>query len=135
MLKNLILMSWHGQVRAWHADTLLPAATLEGHSGAVRALAATGSRVFSGSDDHTVRVWDTGALRCLATLKGHTDNVRVLAVNERYAFSGSWDRTIRSVLVLELTCGMEIGWRHSFPRVCSLVRSRVRALLLIKDLD
>ena len=72
--------------------------------GAVRALVATPTRVFSGSDDTTVRVWDSESLRCLRTLEGHEDNVRVLAVSERYLFSGSWDKTIRVWDLQTLSC-------------------------------
>lgn len=67
----------------------------QGHSGAVRALAASPLRVFSGSDDTTIKVWDSRTLQCLKTLEGHEDNVRVLAVGNKHVFSGSWDKTIR----------------------------------------
>lgn len=40
----------------WDVHTHRCLATLAGHSGAVRALAATDSIVFSGSDDTTIRV-------------------------------------------------------------------------------
>lgn len=73
-------------------------------TGAVRALVATPTRVFSGSDDTTVRVWDSESLRCLGTLEGHEDNVRVLAVSDRYLFSGSWDKTIRVWDLQTLSC-------------------------------
>ena len=44
------------QVRVWDVATLQCLATLTGHSGAVRALAASPDRVFSGSDDTTIKV-------------------------------------------------------------------------------
>ena len=44
------------QVRVWDVNTLKCLATLTGHSGAVRALAASSKRVFSGSDDTTIKV-------------------------------------------------------------------------------
>jgi F-box/WD-40 domain protein 7 len=90
------------QVRVWDVQTLECLATLQGHSGAVRALAASPRRVFSGSDDTTIKVWDSSRLVCLQTLHGHEDNVRVLAVGERHLFSGSWDKTIRCGLFLLL---------------------------------
>ena len=40
----------------WDVNTLKCLATLTGHSGAVRALAASSKRVFSGSDDTTIKV-------------------------------------------------------------------------------
>ena len=43
-------------MRVWDAGTHKCLATLVGHTGAVRALAATDSLVFSGSDDATIRV-------------------------------------------------------------------------------
>ena len=43
------------QVRVWDVATLQCLATLTGHSGAVRALAASPDRVFSGSDDTTIK--------------------------------------------------------------------------------
>ena len=44
------------QVRVWDTRSLMCLATLQGHSGAVRALAASPTRVFSGSDDTTIKV-------------------------------------------------------------------------------
>ena len=44
------------QVRVWDTKGLICLATLQGHSGAVRALAASPTRVFSGSDDTTIKV-------------------------------------------------------------------------------
>ena len=79
-------------------------ATLVGHTGAVRALTATDSTVFSGSDDTTIRAWDATTLQCLGTLAGHEDNVRVLASGNGYLFSGSWDKTVRVWSVESLTC-------------------------------
>ena len=39
----------------WDVESLACLATLQGHSGAVRALAASPDRVFSGSDDTTIK--------------------------------------------------------------------------------
>ena len=50
------LKVWLWQVRVWDVNTLKCLATLTGHSGAVRALAASSKRVFSGSDDTTIKV-------------------------------------------------------------------------------
>ena len=48
--------SYDKTVRVWDVDELVCLATLQGHSGAVRALAASPSLVFSGSDDNTINV-------------------------------------------------------------------------------
>jgi WD40 repeat protein len=92
---------------------------------AVRALAAGGELVFSGSDDtcvrvnrtqavlavlrrvltilrcvltvlRCVRVWNALTLECLRVLRGHQDNVRVLAVGNGFLYSGSWDKTVHA---------------------------------------
>lgn len=49
-------MAFLAQVRVWDVATLKCLSTLTGHSGAVRALAASDKRVFSGSDDTTIKV-------------------------------------------------------------------------------
>ncbi len=72
---------------------------LEGHIGAVRALAisANGATVVSAGDDRTVRLWDaaTGAAR--ATLTGHTRTVLAVAISADGAtvVSGGSDNTAR----------------------------------------
>ena len=48
------------QVRVWDVSTHKCLATLVGHNGAVRALAASDNIVFSGSDDTTIRVGGPG---------------------------------------------------------------------------
>ena len=53
------------QVRVWDVHTLKCLATLTGHSGAVRALAASSKRVFSGSDDTTIKA---SALRIIISI-------------------------------------------------------------------
>ena len=56
-LKGAVWLTlWLWQVRVWDVNTLKCLATLTGHSGAVRALAASSKRVFSGSDDTTIKV-------------------------------------------------------------------------------
>ncbi len=48
--------SYDKSVRVWDVHSLQCLSTLQGHSGAVRALAASSKRVFSGSDDTTIKV-------------------------------------------------------------------------------
>jgi hypothetical protein len=72
-------------------------ATLHGHRGGVRALAALpDGRLASGSDDNTVRVWDPSGRAAPLVLSGHQSSITALAVlpDGRLA-SGSWDNTVR----------------------------------------
>ncbi|KAH9952174.1 cell division control protein 4 [Amylocystis lapponica] len=70
---------------------------LEGHDNAVRALAARGRTLVSGSYDFTVRIWDIITGTCKWTLVGHTQKVYsvVLDINRNLACSGSMDGTVR----------------------------------------
>ncbi|KAG0253126.1 SCF ubiquitin ligase complex subunit cdc4 [Mortierella polycephala] len=71
--------------------------TLVGHTQSVRALAAEGSTLVSGSYDCTVRVWNicTGAL--VHRLSGHTQKVYsvVLDTERNQCMSGSMDAYVR----------------------------------------
>ncbi|TBU35586.1 WD40 repeat-like protein [Dichomitus squalens] len=70
---------------------------LEGHDHAVRALAARGRTLVSGSYDCTVRIWDIITGTCKWVLVGHTQKVYsvVLDINRNLACSGSMDGTVR----------------------------------------
>ncbi|KIM62061.1 hypothetical protein SCLCIDRAFT_120487 [Scleroderma citrinum Foug A] len=70
---------------------------LEGHDHAVRALAAKGRTLVSGSYDCTVRVWDIITGECKWVLVGHTQKVYsvVLDLHRSIACSGSMDGTVR----------------------------------------
>ncbi|KAJ7171971.1 WD40 repeat-like protein [Mycena filopes] len=70
---------------------------LEGHDHAVRALAARGRTLVSGSYDCTVRVWDLVTGACRWILVGHTQKVYsvVLDPPRHQACSGSMDGTVR----------------------------------------
>ncbi|KAK7038199.1 WD40 repeat-like protein [Favolaschia claudopus] len=70
---------------------------LEGHDHAVRALAARGRTLISGSYDCTVRVWDLVTGDCKWVLVGHTQKVYsvVLDIPRQQACSGSMDGTVR----------------------------------------
>ena len=52
----------------WHRGQSEPAATLEGHTLTVSAVAASadGTRALSGSRDSTLRLWDLATAECLA---------------------------------------------------------------------
>ncbi|KAH9917452.1 WD40-repeat-containing domain protein [Fomitopsis serialis] len=70
---------------------------LEGHDHAVRALAARGRTLVSGSYDCTVRIWDIITGTCKWVLVGHTQKVYsvVLDIHRNLACSGSMDGTVR----------------------------------------
>ncbi|KAJ3485185.1 hypothetical protein NLJ89_g11918 [Agrocybe chaxingu] len=70
---------------------------LEGHDHAVRALAARGRTLVSGSYDCMVRIWDIITGECKWVLVGHTQKVYsvVLDLGRNQACSGSMDGTVR----------------------------------------
>ena len=61
------------------------------------AVTPGGSRVISGSEDHTLRVWDLAKGETTMMLKGHTSAVNAVAVTPdgHYVVSGSFDHTLR----------------------------------------
>lgn len=70
---------------------------LAGHRHAVRALAAHGRTLVSGSYDCTVRVWDMLTGECKHRLAGHTQKVYSVVYDHqrRQCASGSMDGTVR----------------------------------------
>jgi F-box and WD-40 domain protein CDC4 len=80
--------------------------SLVGHTQSVRALAAEGSTLVSGSYDCTVRVWNicTGAL--VHRLHGHTQKVYsiVLDRERNQCMSGSMDAVVRIWSLEDGTC-------------------------------
>ena len=77
----------------WDATTLQRVKTLTGHTDAVRTLAMSGDKLFSGAYDGTLRVGDINTLECPDTLAGHTGPVRALVTCAGKVFSGSYDKT------------------------------------------
>jgi WD40 repeat protein len=91
-----------------------------GHTDAVRALATSDDRLFSGSYDGTVKVWDVVTLECLKTLAGHTGPVRTLVSSGGHMFSGSYDKTVRFCLPRVYQGGRSdlsglASWMSAFP--------------------
>ena len=71
----------------------------KGHGGAVWSIVSSqdNSRIFSGSDDHSIIVWDSVSEKEIFRLQGHTNavNALVLTKNDEYLISGSWDNSIK----------------------------------------
>jgi WD40 repeat protein len=86
-------------LRLWELESGQMIRLLEGHSGAVNAVAVTpdGLQAVSASDDNTLRLWDLESGQTLRTLKGHTECVTAVAITPdgRRAVSGSDDQTLR----------------------------------------
>lgn len=78
--------------------------TLTGHSHSVRAIAAHGDTLVSGSYDSTVRVWRISTGESLHILQGHTQKVYsvVLDHTRNRAISGSMDSMVK---IWDLTTG------------------------------
>ncbi|KAI9029264.1 WD40-repeat-containing domain protein [Hyaloraphidium curvatum] len=70
---------------------------LTGHTNSVRALAASGNTLVSGSYDTTVRVWNLATGECSHVLRGHREKVYSVGYSEelKRAVSGSMDATVR----------------------------------------
>jgi F-box/WD-40 domain protein 7 len=95
---HLISGYYSGVIRVWNVATGACNRKLEGHTGAVRCLAVSGTRLVSGSDDRSVKVWAMGAgasWPCERTLVGHTDWIRSLATWQGKVLSGSDDASVR----------------------------------------
>lgn len=108
--------SYDHTIRAWSLARLARAASLTGHTDAVRALllgpssSPAGGRLFSASYDSTVRVWDPATGACIATLVGHTGPVRTLAAGAGgLIFSGSYDGSVRAWDARAPTGGAGLG--------------------------
>lgn len=89
----------NGTISVWNFPSGQLKTTLQGHTEAVNALAASadGKVLASGSDDQTVKIWnlETGAV--VRTLSGHSGAVSTVAVSPdgQFVASGSWDKTIK----------------------------------------
>ncbi|KXN71671.1 WD40 repeat-like protein [Conidiobolus coronatus NRRL 28638] len=72
-------------------------AILNGHTQSVRALAAKGSIIVSGSYDNDVKVWDLTDFTCRHTLKGHNKKIYCVALDteRNRCASGGLDLTVR----------------------------------------
>ncbi|KNA06482.1 hypothetical protein SOVF_180550 isoform A [Spinacia oleracea] len=85
-------------------------ATLQGHTGAVRAISSDRGKIVSGSDDQSLLVWDKQTHQVLEELKGHTapiSTVRMLS-GER-VLTSSLDGTLKMWDVRTDTCVATVG--------------------------
>ena len=80
--------------------------TLSGHNHSVRAIAAYGDTLVSGSYDTFVRVWKISTGECVYRLIGHTSKVYsvVLDYNRRRCISGSMDNMVKVWSIETGTC-------------------------------
>jgi WD40 repeat protein len=96
-LDRLLPSSEGWAIELWDPATGICAATMEGHSGPLNALAALpDGRLASGAGDNTIKLWDPASGQLTATLEGHSGPVYALAVlpDGRLA-SGAGDGTIK----------------------------------------
>ncbi|ORY20270.1 WD40-repeat-containing domain protein [Naematelia encephala] len=100
----------------WHIHLL------EGHSGAVRALAAYGRICVSGSYDATVRVWDIVTGKCLQILQGHEQKVYSIVYDRHRnrCASGSMDNTVKVWNVATGECLQTLNGHTSLVGVLGL---------------
>ena len=84
-------------------------ATLKGHSEFVRAVAGSGGKLYTGSNDRTIRVWDLESFQCVGMMAGHSLAVIALAVANDRLFSGGYDLTVKVWDVNTQLCIMDIG--------------------------
>jgi WD40 repeat protein/predicted Ser/Thr protein kinase len=98
-----------GEARMWDAGTGRELFSLKGHTGLLTSVAFSpdGTRIATGSWDHTAKVWDAATGRELFTLKGHAKYVWSVAFSpdSRRIVTGSFDKGAR---VWDASSGREI---------------------------
>ncbi|GAB5593676.1 SCF ubiquitin ligase complex subunit cdc4 [Umbelopsis nana] len=90
--------------------------TLTGHTQSVRAIAARGNLLVSGSYDNSMRLWNIETGRLIHLMEGHTQRVYsvVLDIDNRRCMSGSMDSTVR-IWSLDDGHSILVGLLHLTP--------------------
>lgn len=126
------------KIGLWNPETVTFERLFYGHAGGVRCLypfsGATGSILFSGSDDGSIKAWDPYApvqteedRACLHTFKGHDRGVLCLEAIGPLSqlWSGGEDGTVRVWDLKTLEC-LNVLEAHTSPVSCLLlVESRL----------
>ena len=81
-------------IKVWDVESGTLLASLRGHDRAVRPLAVSESKLFSGDGDWKIIAWDLNTYQRLSTMEGNTDCVRESAANGTKLFSGSRDGSV-----------------------------------------
>ncbi|KAI8458320.1 WD40-repeat-containing domain protein [Phakopsora pachyrhizi] len=100
---------------------------LTGHGHAVRALAAYGRTMVSGSYDSTVRVWDILTGECKQEMRGHTQKVYSVVLDHfrSRCASGSMDNTVRLWDLRTGSCLKVLGEHSSLVGLLGLSPNRL----------
>ncbi|WP_289942129.1 AAA family ATPase [Streptomyces sp. S.PNR 29] len=97
--RTLAVAGDNRKVELWDLPGRRRAATLAGHTGAVRSVAFSpdGHVLATAGNDGTTRLWDLGGRRTTATLAGHTGAVQSVAFSPdgRTLATAGTDRTVR----------------------------------------
>jgi WD40 repeat protein len=85
--------------QVWDARTGAQLFELKGHSNIVYSVAFSpdGTRIATGSNDHSAKVWDAQTGKPLLDLKGHAGHIKSLAFSPdgMRLVTGSWDQTAK----------------------------------------
>ena len=100
---------------------------LTGHTHSVRAIAAHGDTLVSGSYDTTVRVWRVSTGESTFTLRGHTQKVYsvVLDTQRNRCISGSMDNSVKIWSLSDGTCLHNLEGHNSLVGLLDLKGDRL----------
>lgn len=101
--------------------------TLVGHTQSVRAIAAHGDTLVSGSYDFSVRVWKISSGKCVWRLNGHTQKVYsvVLDTKQNRCVSGSMDCKVKIWNLETGTCLYTLEGHTSLVGLLNLSHDRL----------